>query len=690
VKVLVSWLRDLVGVPVAPDVLARDLHMAGFEVASVEPVATSDGTADAVIDFEITANRPDCLSLIGLAREVSTLYGTPLHTLTRHELGASDAASVAPLRVVIEDDERCPRYCAAIADVRIGPSPAWLTSRLVASGVRSINNIVDITNYVLLELGHPLHAFDLATIGGAELRIRPARAGETLTTLDGQVRKLDGHMLVIADRDRAQALAGVMGGRETEVTAGTATIALESAWFLPASVRRTGKRLGLGTEASYRFERGADIEAAPAALARACALIVEIGAGTIRDGWVDAYPRVRPAVALGLSLERVRRVLGVSLDAAQVERILTGLGFIVTAAEAGSWTVTVPTWRVDVSREVDLIEELARHFGYDKLPATFPALTAVPPRPAKSADERARMSRLASAAGFTEAVTFSFISEKAALEFAEPDALVGITNPLSELFAVLRPSLLPGLVDAVAHNRRHGQRDVRLFEIGTRFLKPRGECRTLGLAWTGSATREHWSGRARPVDLFDLTGVIEMLVHGVSLTLHARAATHPGLTPGRTAELLVASADGRQAAAGIVGLVETALTTTRDIPAHEDVCVAEIDLDALAALADPDAVVRTTPLARFPSIVRDVSILVDDTLLAADVRVTIQAAAPQTLTRVAEFDRYVGKGIPDGKVSLAYRLTFQAADRTLTDEEIDRATATVVEALVARHGATRR
>jgi phenylalanyl-tRNA synthetase beta chain len=690
VKVLVSWLRDLVDVPVAPDALARDLHMAGFEVASVEPVESADGRPDAVIDFEITANRPDCLSMIGLAREVATLYATSLHVPRAHALGHADAASAGPLTVHIDDARRCPRYCAALADVHIGPSPAWLAARLVAAGVRSINNIVDVTNYVLLELGQPLHAFDLATLGGPELRIRTARNGETLTTLDGQVRKLDEEMLVIADRDRAQALAGVMGGRDTEVTAGTTTIVLESAWFLPTSVRRTGKRLGLGTEASYRFERGADIDAAPVALSRACALIVEIGAGTIRPGWVDAYPNVKSRVQVALSLNRARRVLGVALEAADVERILQGLGFETASTTPETWTVTVPSWRVDVSRDVDLIEELARHYGYDRLPATFPALTAVPARVDPAANERSRLSRLATAAGFAEAVTFSFISEKSALEFAGEDALVAITNPLSELFSVLRPSLLPGLIDAVAHNRRHGQRDVRLFEIGTTFLKPRGECRTLGLAWTGAATREHWSGRARAVDLFDVLGAIETFVQSAGLSLDTRATTHPSLTPGRTAELRVATADGRESTAGIAGLVQTALTTARDIPAHDEVFVAEIDLDALASLVDPQAVTVTTPLARFPSIVRDVSILIDDSLLAADVRGTIQAAAPTTLTRVAEFDRYVGKGIPEGKVSLSYRLTFQATDRTLTDEEVDRATAAVVEALVARHGATRR
>jgi phenylalanyl-tRNA synthetase beta chain len=686
VKVLLSWLRDLVDVPVAPDVLARDLHMAGFEVASVADLAGGD----ALIDFEITANRPDCLSMIGLAREVATRYGTTVRRPVPDGLGPVSEAGTGPLAVVVEDVERCPRYCAALADVTVGPSPPWLASRLQAAGVRSINNIVDVTNYVLLELGHPLHAFDLSTLGGPELRVRTARPGEALTTLDGQVRTLAADMLVIADRDRAQALAGIMGGRDTEVTERTTTIALESAWFLPISVRRTSKRLGLGTEASYRFERGADIDAAPAALARACALLEAIGAGRARPGWVDAYPQPRAVVEVSLDAGRVRRVLGVELEPIAVERILQGLGFDVHATAPGHWRVTVPSWRVDVSRDVDLIEELARHHGYDQLPPTFPALSHAPAPPASAGEQRMRLSRLATSAGFSEAVTFSFISEKAALEWASPETLVPITNPLSELYSTLRPSLLPGLLDAVAHNRRHGQRDVRLFEAGTRFLRERGECRTLGLAWTGAATREHWSGRARPADLFDLLGVVQLLVQALGLRLETRAADHRAMTPGRTAELVVVAVDGRRAPLGVAGLVQSSSTTARDIPPQDDVFVAELDLDAIDALVDPHAIARATSLARFPSIVRDLSILVDDTLLAADVRGTIQTAAPDTLTRVAEFDRYQGKGIPDGKVSLSYRLTFQATDRTLTDDEVDRATSAVVEVLMTRHGAIRR
>jgi phenylalanyl-tRNA synthetase beta chain len=693
VKVLVSWLRELVDVPVTPAVLANDLHMAGFEVASVgsDPLADRGGqTPDAVIDFEITANRPDCLSMIGLAREVATKYGTTIHAPRGADLGPADAGTLGPLTVTIENPTGCPRYCAAIADVTVGPSPAWLAARLSAAGIRPISNIVDITNYVLLELGHPLHAFDLGALAGPALHIRDARPAEALTTLDGQKRTLTPEMLVIADRDRAQALAGIMGGRDSEVSPSTTTIAIESAWFEPTSIRKTSKRLGLSTEASYRFERGADFAAAAEALARTCRLIEEIGAGTVRRGWIDACAVVPEPRVVCLAYARVGAVLGADVHVADIRRILSGLGFMLAGQAPDHALVSVPSWRVDVSRDVDLIEEVARHYGYDRLPATFPALAQVPPPPDEHLEQDRALRRLATAAGFSECVTFSFISEKAAREFAAADQLVAITNPLSELFAVLRPSLLPGLVDAVAHNRRHGQRDVRLFELGTRFRRGTGESRTLSLAWSGAAAPEHWSGRPRPADLFDLIGVVEVFGRAMGLSVEMRAAERAWLTPGRTAEVHAVDAGGDTRLFGVVGHVQTSLTAARDIPTHDDVLVAELDLDAVVTLVTMLGVARTHPLPRFPSIVRDLSILVDESLLAAQVRGTIQAVAPPTLVRVAEFDRYHGKGIADGKVSLSYRLTFQAPDRTLTDAEADAAMTTIIDALVKAHGAVRR
>ena len=696
-KVLVSWLRDLVDVPVPPATLARDLHMIGFEVASVDPVGTvpKSGTiptaadADALIDFEITANRPDCLSLAGLAREVATRYGTASRAPAVADLGPAHAATAAPLEVVVEAPARCPRYCAVLADVTVGPSPDWLARRLAAAGVRSISNIVDVTNYVLLETGHPLHAFDLARLAGPRIRVRAATDGERLTTLDGQTRTLDGEMVVIGDAERGQALGGIMGGADSEVSAGTTTIALEAAWFHPGAIRRASRRLGLSTEASYRFERGADIDAPPAALARACALLAEIGAGQARRGWIDVYPSPRMAGEVPLAAARVRQILGVTIPGEEIARILRGLGFDPRPTADAGWIVGVPTWRADVSRDVDLVEEIARHHGYDRLPTTVPALagTPAPPDPRLETDRAIR--RLATAAGFNECVTFSFIAQRSALEFAREEHAVALANPLSESFATLRPSLLPGLVDSLGHNRRHGQRDVRLFELGTRFARDEGESRALGLAWTGGAAPEHWSGRPRSVDFFDMKGVVVSIGAALGVTLRAEPVDAPFLVPGRAAALLV-DAPGGVRRAGVMGQLSPAMADARDVPAQDEVYIAELNVDHVADLFTILEIPRSSPLPRFPLVVRDLSILVDDRLPAASVRGTIQTAAPSTLVRVVEFDRYQGTGVPQRKVSLSYRLTFQAPDRTLTDAEVEAAMKTVVGALAAAHDAVRR
>jgi phenylalanyl-tRNA synthetase beta chain len=696
VKLLVSWLRDLVDVPVPPATLATDLHMIGFEVASVEPVpGERDTSSDAVIDFEITANRPDCLSLVGLARETATRYGTARHVPDGLALGPSDAGRADGISVTLEESDLCPRYCAAVADVSIGPSPEWLRRRLEASGVRAINNIVDVTNYVLLELGQPMHAFDLARIQRGELRVRLARDGERLRTLDGQDRALQRDMLVIADARQAAALAGVMGGAASEVTSSTRTIVFESAWFDPASVRRTSRRLGLSTEASYRFERGADIEAASRALARACALMEQIGAGTVRRPWIDARAAAAPPRRAHLEASRVDQMLGVSVEDADIDRILTGLGFGVESRSPGHFDVTVPSWRVDVTRDVDLVEEIARLVGYDRLPTTFPELTTVPAPPDRRLERDRLVRRIAAAGGFTESVTFSFIPRDRAAAFAGDAGLVEILNPLSEQFAVLRPSLLPGLIESVAHNRRRGQDDVQLFELGTTFAGARAdgaaaERRALGLAWAGSGSRLHWSGSPRAVDFFDMKGFVEALAHALGARVACAPFDVPFLVRGRAARIDLVAHDDARRPIGYAGLLAPALADAYGLPAQADLYVAELDLDDMldALTFDATAAVHSPP--RHPAIVRDISIVVEDTLPAADVRGTIRAAAPATLVRVGEFDRYQGKGVPDGRVSLSYRLTFQAADRTLTDAEVQRAMDEILAALARTHGAVQR
>ena len=702
-KVLVSWLRDFVDVTASPEEIAKTMSVRGFAVEGLEYVDTNlsakarSAKADAVIDFEVTGNRPDCMCVIGMAREVATAYDLPMRRPvvkgkdSEEETGSSlrlaslKAVEKADIDVVIENPDLCPRYAGAVADVTVAPSPAWMQARLKAAGVRPISNIVDVTNYVLLEMGQPMHAFDFTKLEAAQIRVRTAKRGESIRTLDGQVRELSPTMLVIADAERPVAIAGVMGGADSEVAEGTTVIVLESAYFNPLSVRRTSRKLTLKTEASMRFERGADPRLPVTAMARACALLDAVGAGRARGTVVDRYPvRVEPRT-LRLRSQKIAGLLGMPVPVAAVKRILEGLGFTLReSAESGVWEVNIPTRRVDVTREVDLIEEVARHYGFDRLPSTFPPLTAAPP-PIDPRIGRARHLRsVMTAAGFSEAMTFGFLASAAATPFASGGDLVPIANPLSESFAVLRPSALPGLIDAVAHNRRREQRDVRLFEIGARFSRAHGERRSLACAWTGAAVSEHWGGGAREVDFFDMKGVVERVADTLRLDVRTEAQGEGWLVPGRSAAVMT---DGVRI--GVLGQLAPAIAEAHGLPGQDPVYVAEIDLDDAEAAA-PKEEGRVEPLPRYPSVTRDVSILIDETLAADAVRATVRAAAPPTLVQIREFDRYQGKGVPDGKISLSLRFTFRASDRTLTDVEVQGAMDGVITALKDRHGAIQR
>jgi phenylalanyl-tRNA synthetase beta chain len=691
-RLVLSWLREFVDVPESAEAIAQTLELRGFEVASVDDA----GEDDAVIDFEVTANRPDCLSVIGLAREVATAYDRNL-TLPSTDRAATVAlAPIATgssdrLEVTIDDAERCPRYAAAVAEVTVGLPPAWMAARLLAAGVRPISTIVDITNYVNLEMGQPMHAFDLATLAGPAIRVRRAMRGETIVTLDGIERRLEPDMLVIADRERAQAIAGVMGGARSEVSAATKHIVFESAYFDPVSVRRTSKRLGLKTEASMRFERGADIGAQVVAIQRAVALMEQIGAGTVVDPVIDSYPKPRGPRTLHLRRERLARVLGAAVPDAEVVRILARLGLVVEGTSDG-WDLVAPTFRVDLLREADLIEEVGRHYGFDRLEPAFPVVTAAAPPPDPRIPRDQLVRRVLTAAGLTEAVTFGFIESRTAGLFAAPGAApVSIANPLSGKFDTLRASLMPGLVDAVAHNRRHGQRDVRLFEIGTRFARD-GESRGVAVAWTGLSSVEHWAGGNREVDFFDVKGVVERLCDVFGVRTRFEPTSHPALVTGRTASIIVSEGDTSGTELGVVGQILPSIADMRGLPSKDVLVVAELNLDQLARarVVVNDA---TQPLPRHPFVVRDLSIVVANTLPAAIIRGTIQAASralPAPLVAISFFDRYQGKGVPDGTVSLSIRLTFQGADRTLTDAEVQQSFDTILAAIVREHAAVQR
>jgi phenylalanyl-tRNA synthetase beta chain len=715
-KVLLSWIRDFVDVPGSAEDIGARMSLRGLALEGLEPLGD-----DVVMDFDVTANRPDCLSIRGIAREIAAAYQLPLRSRAatrRADPTASAAAPTSPpaaaersprhapspgtIPVSIVDQDLCSRYVAAVADVTVGPSPEWMQQRLIACGVRPISNIVDVTNYVLLELGYPMHAFDHAKLAGPAIVVRRARPGEKITTLDGKERALDPEMLVIADAERAQAIGGVMGGADSEVSGTTTRIVLEAAWFRPQSIRATSKRLGLRTEASYRFERGADLTATAEAMARALELLEETGSGVAAGSIVDCYPVPYVERHITISAPVIRRFLGMDVPQDDTLRILDALGFKATplggwhaaAPEAATltapvshlgeaWHVQVPGWRVDVHRPVDIVEEVGRHYGFEHLPSTFPAVE----QPPASSDARlardTRVRRALIAMGVSEAITFAFIDGAAATPFLERHEPVALANPLSEKFTTMRPSLLPGLIDAVSHNRRHGRRDVRLFEIGTRF-SPHGETRAVAVAWTGAATPQHWSGGARDVDFYDVKGVAEQLCAVMNVAGEFVNGTSDYLMPGRAADLRL---DGQRI--GVLGQLLPRIGEARDLPAGDAVYVLEVDLDALSARTSR-AVRFAKPLPRHPSVVRDIAILVDDTLSAETVRGTIRAAGPTTLVEVREFDRYQGKGIPEGHVSLALRLTFQAPDRTLTDTEVHAAMDAIVAELKTKLGAIQR
>jgi phenylalanyl-tRNA synthetase beta chain len=680
-KVPYSWLREFVDVTASPEEIGRRLSLRGLALEGLSPV----GTDDAVLDVDVTANRPDCMSVRGIAREVAVVFDAPFREAADGE-ARGDAAPHAPITVAIDDPALCSRFVAAVADVTVGPSPAWMQARLTACGVRPISNVVDITNYVLLERGQPMHAYDHARVAGSRLVARRATAGERTRTLDGKTRTLEAGMLVISDAEQSQGVAGVMGGADSEVSAATTRIVFEAASFDARSVRATSKRLGLRTEASMRFERGVDPTGQLAATRRALALLEHIGAGRAVGAPVDVQATPWRATPIALARRRIAALLGMTVPDDEVVRILTALGFAVTA-DGDGWSATPPAWRVDVHRDVDLIEEVGRHHGFEHLPTTFPGVQQAPapsdPRIAR--DARARQVALAS--GFSEAISFAFIEARHAEPFQQ-GAAVALANPLSETFAVMRPSLVPGLLAAVGHNHRHGRRDVQLFEIGTRFSRA-GETRAVALAWTGLATAEHWSGGRRDCDFFDLKGVVEALAAQFDVTLTAVAPASGSvadrvLVPGRAA--IIHHGD---TSIGWLGQVQASVADAHEVEASDVVWAAEIDLDALAPAGAAETR-RAIPLPRFPSAVRDVALLLDESLSAATVRGTIRSHAPETLVSVVEFDRYQGKGIPDGKVSLALRLTFQSAERTLTDTEVEQATTRVVDALAREFGAVRR
>jgi len=665
-------------------------HEAGIlEAAEAKPGAdlvAALGLDDHVLEIEITPNRPDCLSVLGIARELAALTGARLRppSIALKESGES-ATKLA--RVRIEAPDLCHRFTArVISGVTVGPSPAWLRARLRAIGLRPISNIVDATNYVLWELGQPLHAYDHATVHDATIVVRRARADERFTTLDGQERTLDASMLLIADPRRAIGLAGVMGGANTEVTDRTTRVLLESAWFAPASIRRTSRALGLRTDAAYRFERGADLEGLVTASARATALIAELAGGTIARGMVDAYPRKRTPQHVRLRMTRVKRVLGIAPSPAQARKLLTGLGLPVKARGA-DLDVTVPSFRRDLSMEDDLVEEIIRVWGYDRIPSTLPggAISLVT-QPAALRQSQT-VQRALVGAGLAEVVTYAF-TDPARVELlrrpVDPKP-VEFMNPLAQDASLLRVNPLEGVLGAVATNVRRQQADVRVFEISKTYAQtaseparvsirppsaeagPRDpattEPRWVAIALTGARGASSWAGAPEPVDVYDAKGLAEHTLDALSV----RASTgEGGALSGFEPDCHGTLVSESGAIVAEFGEVAAALRESFGIAAP--VFAALVSLDAAGAAGV--APMRYQALPRFPAVERDLAFVVgaDQTLTAAQIESALREEAGPLLRRLVLFDVF---RFPDGRRSLAWRLLFQAEDRTLTDAEVN-------------------
>ena len=631
------------------------------------------GLDDSVIEFELTANRADCFSVLGIAREVAALTGKQVRMplLSLQEKGENVQRSAA---VRIEAPELCPRFTArVIQNVKIGPSPEWMQQRLRAAGMRPISNIVDITNYVMLEMGQPLHAYDYHLVGKQTLVARRALKGEKLTTLDGIKRELNEEMLVIADAVQPVGIAGVMGGLATEVTSNTKTIILEAAVFEGVSIRRTAKALGLRTEASHRFEKGVDINAVVRALDRAAKLMEEYAGGMVCKGIIDQYVKITLPTQIHLDPRRVNQFLGTDIKTKEIAAILSRLEFAAEGKEI--LKVTVPTWRQDVVREADLFEEIARMYGYNNIADTLPQGRSM--QGDEGTEERIQTLIRESlvTAGMHEALTFSFshpryfdmlrISGDSSLRKA-----IQVMNPITDDFPILRTTLMANILETVAHNVNRKVEDVKIFELGATFA-PKSlplaelpvETQMLAGAITGKRNPALWNQDRNMVDFYDLKGIVESLLDDLGIVGYQFAqAANPSMHPGKTATIIV---DG--AVIGVMGEIHPLVQEAFGLA--KPVYLFEISVDAL--LKNTQLVPQYCQLPKYPAISRDLALLMNEDIPADKVAGLMREIGGDLLKDVTIFDVYTGEQVPAGKKSMAIALVYQAADRTLTDKEIE-------------------
>ena len=694
-KVVYNWLKEFVDAKASAAELGSRLSLCGVAIDSVE-----ETTAGPVLDAEITSNRPDCLGHYGIAREVATIYRLPLKPVQPKLKETAQKAADAG-RVDIEAPELCGRFTARVMrGVKVQPSPDWLRQRLEAIGQNSINNVVDITNYVMFELGHPLHAYDLDKLNERRIVVRKSKAGEKIRTLDGAERTLAKEMCVIADGTRAIGIGGVMGGAETEISFSTRNILIECAWFDPIAVRRTSKALGLRTEASYRFERGANPETAELASRRTAELIQQVAGGEILSGLIDVYPRPEPPRKIKFTRKELLRVMGADIPDCDIEDILSALGFRpvrvdgnrgASGALVAEWECQQPSWRRDVTRGIDLVEEVARHYGYEKFPPRLPPAK----QPAHALPHAEAMERIIErlvALGYHEIVAIPIVDSKLDALF-RPEGVTPavIGNPLAEDASTMRSNGIVGMASALEWNLNHGQRNLRLFEIGRTYELHNGEPKetpVLTIGATGLAREKTILEAAREYSFADLKGDLDRIGE-LAGGLAWQTGVPSWLAGARAAKISLAHGNGSAALDGHAG--QLARRVADEFKLRQEAIVAELRLEPLLEAVDRrSAELRFKPLPRYPAVERDFSLILPDGVTFAQVAETIRGLQIGEVESIEAADLFRGGQIPAGKFSLMIRVTFQSAQVTLTEAQVSAFSGRIVKALQEKLGAVLR
>ncbi len=679
-KIPIEWIKEYISLDASDDEIASILTSIGLAVDSIEEIEGEN-----VFDIDVTTNRPDCMNILGISRELAAATGGKLsYPIMTYKEGKSPSEDLC--HVTIENANLCPRYSGKlIRGIKVSPSPSWLAKRIKQIGLRPVNNIVDLSNYVLFELGHPIHIFDFDKIKGRMIIIRNAQNGERIRTIDSTDHSLTHDMLVIADEKDPIAIAGVMGGQDSEVVSQTKDIFIESAYFLPHTVRMTSKRLGLSTDASFRFERGTDINITLKAIDRVTNLIMEISGGEASSGHIDVLKRRISDRKISLRINRMEKILGIKVSQDRAKKILKSLDMKVTPKSKGVLNVTIPSFRVDCEREIDLIEEVARFIKYDSLPCTIPYTTDQKVK--ETSDEREELvSHLLVSAGYSESINYSMISEKENEQFSfwKESNTLRIDNPLSERGSVLRRSLLPGLLNNISFNYSRGMKNIKLFEIGKVYAmssrSPSEEKKHLAFIATGDENRAHWKREQRTIDFWDIKGLAEAILNELGCRyFDAKPLLEENFFLKDQSFQLQSHEEGKWAVGGQINP-----EITQKYKIYQPIYASEIGLDELSI---PKIKSRFTPISLLPMVSRDLSIIIDEGIKFSDVERIIKEKCKETLADITLTNRYKGPPIPKGKVSLTFSIIIHQKDHTLTNEEINSLIEEVFTLLSDEYGA---